>query len=245
MMIRSINFVRRLFEHGNVCVTGLRGTGKDLIFGNVINVRKQAYVSNLDYGGKRYEFKYADFMIGNNTYDTMLNQPLYYEYPFELGSDLYLSDVGVYFPSQYCNELNKRYQSFPYYMALSRQVSHNNVHINVQNLNRAWDKIREQSDIYIRCVKSYYVFGLVLQKIVVYDKYESCLNRVDPCRIKIPLLGDKDRILNAQIAVDKFANQYGSVKSYWLVYINRSKHDTYYFEKLLKEGVNVEKNSKS
>ena len=135
-MIRGIRYVKRLFKSGNVCVTGLRGTGKDLIFGNVIHSRKdEPYVSNLDYGGEYHEFNYKDIDLGGNTYDSMLSAPLYYEYPFAPGTDVYISDVGCYFPAQYCNELNKKYSSIPYYLALCRQVSHNNVHINVQNLN--------------------------------------------------------------------------------------------------------------
>lgn len=238
MGIRFIPYIARFFKSGNVCVTGLRGKGKDLLFGNVINYRKKAYISNLDYGGEQYEFNYKDINLNGNTYDSMLNEPIYYQFPYDNSPDIYISDVGVYFPSQYCNELNKKYQSIPYYLALSRQVSHNNVHINVQNLNRAWDKIREQSDIYIRCVKCLYIpkINLVFQKVIIYDKYDSCVNRVQPCRIKVPKMGDKDRILNAQIYVDNFFNQHGDVRSHWLIYFNKSKHDTYYFEKLLKGG---------
>lgn len=98
-MVRGIGYVKRLFKRGNVCVTGLRGTGKDLIFGNVIHSRKkEPYVSNLDYGGKYNEFFYQDVDLGGNTYDTMLSGPLFYEYPFDPGTDIYISDVGCYFP---------------------------------------------------------------------------------------------------------------------------------------------------
>ena len=239
MCIKTIKYITKLFESGNVCVTGLRGRGKDLLFGNVIIRRKSPYVSNLNYGGEYYPYDYKNLSLGGNTYDTMLNSPYYYEYPYPLGSDVYLSDIGVYFPSQYCNELNKKYQSIPYYMALSRQVSHNNVHINVQNLNRAWDKIREQSDIYLMPVKCIYIkpLDIVIQKVIEYDKYDSCVQRVKPCRIKVPLIGKQDYILSCQMYVDNFENAHGIVKSYWLIYKNKSNHDTYYFEKLLKNGV--------
>lgn len=239
MKIKFMPFIVKKFQSGNVCVCGLRGKGKDLLFGNVIARRKKPYISNLDYGGERYAFNYKDIDIGGNTFDSMLNCPKYYEFPYDNSPDIYISDVGVYFPAQYCNELNKKYQSIPYYLALSRQVSRNNVHINVQALNRCWDKIREQSDIYIRCVKCIYIpyIDLVLQKVVIYDKIDSAIARVNPCRIKVPLMGDKDRILNAQIYCDNFYNQHGEVRDYWLIYFNKSKHDTYYFEKLLKEGV--------
>ena len=40
----------KMFKKGNVCITGLRGTGKDVLMGNVINRVKYPYISNLDYG---------------------------------------------------------------------------------------------------------------------------------------------------------------------------------------------------
>lgn len=52
-----------------------------------------------------------------------------------------------------------------------------------------------------------------------------------------PLIGKQDYILSCQIYVDNFENAHGIVKSYWLIYKNKSNHDTYYFEKLLKNGV--------
>lgn len=240
----GVGFIAKKFEQGSVLVCGMKGKGKDLIMGNVIAYRKKQYVSNLDYGGERYEFNYKDIDLGGNTYDTMLATPRYYEYPFPPATDIYLSDVGVYFPAQYCNELNKKYQSIPYFMALSRQVGREaRVHANCQNISRIWDKIREQSDTYIRCTHCFYVpkINLVIQRVVLYDKYESAQNRVNPCRIKVPMFGNKDRILNAQIYCDNFYNQHGEVHDYWLIYFNKSNHDTYYFEKLLKEGKKDEK----
>lgn len=235
--------VLRLFESGNVMVSGLRGSGKDVLFGNVISRRKKDYVSNLNYTDS-VNYHVLDFEkidCGKNTYKNLLSgDVLFYEYPYPEGADIYLSDAGIYFPSQYCNELNKAYPYLPVYMALSRQVSHNNFHINVQSLNRAWDKIREQSDIYIMCVsvnKFLARFGIILQRIIIYDKYQSAVDRVKPCRIKVPLISLNPKVRqDAQIALDKFANQYGEVRSHTLLYLNKSKHDTYYFEKLFKGG---------
>ena len=119
------------------------------------------------------------------------------------------------------------------YFALSRQVSHNNVHINVQNLNRAWDKIREQSDIYIRCRSCVVLFGkIVIQRITIYDIYQSCLDGVEPCKIGVPLLAKREVKQNAELYLDKFRNSYGSIKNRMLIYFNKSSFDAYYFEKL-------------
>lgn len=238
MKIKGINFIKKKFLNSSVCVCGMKGKGKDLLMGNVIARRKKPYISNLDYGGEHYDFNYKDIELGGNTYDSMLNQPYYYEFPYPMGTDIYISDVGVYYPSQYCNELNKKYPSIPLFMALSRQCARNAVHINVQSLNRCWDKIREMSDIFIRCVECIYIpkINLVLQKVIIYDKYDSACSRVQPCRIHAHTFGDKNRILQEQMYLDSFYNQHGDVKDYWLVYFNKSKHDTYYFEKLLKGG---------
>lgn len=228
----------KLFEDGNVCVTGLRGTGKDLLTANVVVRRKQPYVSNIDYGGYYAPFDTSKINLGENTYRNFISGDVHhYEFPYSRGSDIYISDVGVYFPSQYCNELNRDFKFLPGYLALCRQVSHNNVHINVQNLNRAWDKIREQSDTYIRCRRCVYIpfIKVVIQLITIYDKYESCVNRVQPCRVSIPFFNPAGR---AQVDVyrDNFFNTHGSVKNRILIYRNKSNYDTYYFEKLLKDG---------
>lgn len=229
-----------LYRSGNVCVCGLRGTGKDVLQGNVIARRKKDYVSNLDYthGERFHKLDFDKLDMGKNTYLNLLEGKVnYYRYPYPSGADVYISDAGVYLPSQYCNELNKKYPHLPMYFALSRQVSHNNFHVNVQHLARVWDKIREQSDIYIRCRSCTVLFGkIVFQRITLYDKYQSALDRVKPCRISVPLLASKEVKQNAELYKDKFINTYGTIKNRCLLYWNRSDHDTYYFEKLFLGG---------
>lgn len=257
-----------MFERRNVCVCGLRGDGKDMLMGNVVARRKKSYVSNLNYTNDDKLYQSLDFAkidCGGNSYlDLISGNIKYYEFPYITGSDIYISDAGIYLPSQYCNELNKQFKFLPTYFALSRQVSHNNIHVNVQHLGRVWDKIREQSDIYIRCRFCIVLFGrliqklkekynynwlnyiplLVIQKITLYDKYQSALDRVEPCKITIPLLAKKEVKQNAQMYIDKFHNTYGSVKSRLLIYFNKANYDTFYFEKLFKQGVknNVQEN---
>lgn len=244
---------KKYFNKGNVCVTGLRGSGKDLLFSNLIVRKNKPYISNLDYtNGKNYtKLNFLNLNLSENTYKDLLNgtlKPYAFSDYYVLGSDIYLSDAGVYFPSQYCNELNRDYKHFPIYMALSRQVSHNNFHINVQNLNRCWDKIREQSDTYITCNWCIYlklskipILGNLLQlkdrvfqRITIYDKYESCVNRVKSPRIHVPLL-NKEAKTQAQIYLDNHRTQHGTIKNKFLFYKNKSSYDTLYFEKLFKE----------
>lgn len=226
----------KLFKQGNVCVTGLRGTGKDLIMGNVIARRKDSYISNLYYGGEHFPLSLSALDIKNNYNNFITNNINTYVYPYEKKKDIYISDCGVYFPSQYCNKLNNSYEGLIGFQALSRQIGQCNVHINAQNLNRVWDKIREQSDIYIRCVKCFYIFGFVIQKIIIYDKYQSCLDRINPCRIK-RVLFNAERRLQTNLYLDNFYNQHGVVKSKILFYRNKSLHNTLYFGDLLSNNL--------
>ena len=118
--------IQKLFKRGNVSVFGLRGRGKDVLFGNVIARDKKSYVSNLDYtdDSRFIPFDPKDFDCGKNTYINFLNGTLKpYSFPFVKGTDLYISDVGIYFPSQFCNELNRDFKYFPTYFALSRHFA--------------------------------------------------------------------------------------------------------------------------
>ena len=53
--------ILKLFDSGNVCVVGLRGCGKDMLFANVIARRKQPYISNTDYHCKKSPFMKLSF----------------------------------------------------------------------------------------------------------------------------------------------------------------------------------------
>lgn len=227
----------QLFNKGNVCVTGLCGTGKDMLFSNVIARRKSPYVSNIDYGGYYLKLDFEAIDCGKNTWqDFMSGNVKPYVYPYPNNAHVFLSDAGVYTPAQYCNELNKKYPYLATFQALIRHVSYGGAwfHTNCQNLNRVYDKIREMSDTYIRCTFCKVLFGgrVVLQRVTLYDKYESCLNRVKPCRIRVPWR-DKEAQMSARIYRDNFYNQHGTVKTRWLIYRNKSKYNTHHFGDLL------------
>lgn len=229
----------RYFEDGNVCVTGLRGRGKDMLIANVVTRRKRKYISNVNYADE-YHIEYVpkDFDISGNTYRDFINGNVKrYEYPYEDGIDLYISDLGVYYPSQYCNELNREYSYIPIFSALSRQLGEANVHFNVQNLNRAWDKLREQSDTYITCKWCKVFFGkIVLQKVIVYDLYDSCLRRVKPFNVRLPLFASREMKMSYDMERDRYEQNNGMVKSGWLLYINKSNYDTRIFKRMLENG---------
>lgn len=238
LVLMRLNFNRiiKLFEEHSVSVTGMKGTGKDLLFGNVIHRRKKAYVSNMDYGGKYHFLDYDKLDCGGNSYENFVNGDVqYYAWEYPVACDIYVSDCGVYFPSQYNAELNRRYKHFPTFMALSRQIAKVKVHTNQQNLTRVWDKIREHSDYYINCRKSIYFLGFVIQFVTLYDKAESCQARVQPCRVRVPLLNAQAK-MQARTYIDNFFNTHGTVKNMTLFYRNKSKHDSYLFGNLMRRG---------
>lgn len=232
----------KLFEQGDVCVVGLRGCGKDMLFANVIARRKQVYISNTNYHCNDSPFlklRFDNLNIKNNYQNFISDDIIPYDYPYPDNADIYIADCGIYLPSQYCNELNKKFPEFPAFYALSRQIGQCNVHINVQNLNRVWDKLREQSDTYIRTTSCRVLFGkFVIQHVVVYDKYQSCVDRVEPFKpTSIPLMCSKQTkaalLQSNDEAKRRYNEVYGSVKGYTLIYKNLSKYDTRLFKGVL------------
>lgn len=235
------NSVVRLFDKGNVCVTGLRGSGKDMLFANVIARRKSAYISNMNYKCRKaiYIPLQFDKLNVKNNYQTLISGDVVpYEYPYPENCDIYVSDCGVYFPSQDSGRLDKLYSEFPVFQALSRHLGNCNFHVNAQNLNRVWNKIREQSDIYIMCNWCKVFKNIVFQKVTIYDKYESCVDRVQPyIHINPPLFSNsevkaqyrsKDEVLFRQ-----FTQTYGKIKTRILIYRNLSNYDTRLFKSIL------------
>lgn len=227
--------VIQAFKNGNVSVCGMRGTGKDMLFANVVARRKKPYVSNVDYGGDRYPFEYSKIDCGGNTYRNFIEGNVNrYEYPYEDGVDFYISDCGVYFPSQYCSELNRYYGNMATFQALTRHLGECNFHTNCQNLNRVWDKIREQSDTYIMCNWCKVILHkIVLQKVTFYEKYESAVARVRPNRIRRPVTTLNDKGLQAAMYCDTFDNNHGEIKSRILIYWNKAKYDTRVFKRIM------------
>lgn len=227
----------KLFQSGNVCVCGLRGRGKDMLFANVAVRRGLPYVANIDYGGEYIRFDPLNYTCGGNTFEDFISGTIKpYVYPHSDGTDIYVSDAGIYFPAQYCKELNKRYGFLSTFMALSRQLGECNFHFNVQNLNRVWDKIREQSDIYVMCNWCKVLFGkFVIQKVTVYEKYESAVDRVPPYRPpKVRL--NNDRKMNIAMEKQRYRTAHGDIKVHCLFYRNLSNYDTRQFKKILESA---------
>lgn len=233
-----------LFKNGSVSVCGYKGSGKDILFSNVVARRNLDYISNIDYkcNSKFIQFNINEFNVNNN-YDNFLKYNLnYYYFPYPDNTDIYLSDCGIYFPSQFQGDLVKKYQYFSVFIALSRQLGECRVHTNAQYLGRVWDKIREQSDTYILCNKCIVLFGkIVIQDVYIYDKYESALNKVPPFKIDGLTFLKKDTKKFIELEKIKYKINYGSIKHRLLIYIHKSKYDTRFFKGALKNGKQQEK----
>lgn len=234
----SKKFVVNLFDRGNVCVTGMRGRGKDVLFNYVIRRRAKPYISNVDYGGLKVDdFRPKEqFGIGGNTAENFIEDNLIpYDYPYDDGIDYYVSDAGVYFPSQEFGLLNKKYRSMPIFQALSRHLGDCNVHFNAQNLNRVWDKIREQSDTYVLCRDCTWIFKkIVIMNVTVYDRMESCINRVRSFG-KRPMLNRQK-----QLAYDSLVATHGNIRDFKMVFIHKGNYDTRRFKSLLASNKHIE-----
>ena len=226
----------KLFENGSVSVCGLRGKGKDMLFANVVVRRKKSYISNTNYGGDFIKFDPQMLNFRNTWRNFMTGKLNHFEYPYDDGIDIYLADVGVYMPSQYQGELCKEYSHIPVAMALLRQVAGAEFHFNVQQLSRCWDKLRELSETYIRCVGCKVLFGkLVIQNVIIYERYESAVNRVPPFRLRRPLI-NPSRLQVWEVQRQNYEIAHGSVKPRLLIYINRSNYNTRIFKEMLKNA---------
>lgn len=188
-LVKSFLFKREIvkdFESNNVIVFGKKGCGKDLLFSEVIRKRKAPYVSNCDYGGDAYiPFQPSQISLAPNDFRSFIDDKITTIVKDDAleGVDFYLSDGGIYFPSQYDGVLDKKYPSLPIFYALSRHLYASNFHINTQALGRVWLKIREQADTYIKACRVIKIPFFLIVKARIYDKYESALNDVRPLKV--------------------------------------------------------------
>lgn len=226
----------KMFKEGNVVVSGLRGRGKDLAFCYVINKRKENYISNVQYSKenkkyKRFEFDTKVWELAGNTYKDMVDGTTKkYVYPYPDGIDYYISDAGIYFPAQYHSELDKKYKSAPIFQALSRQLGDCNVHTNTQKQNRLWDKMREQSDIYVvmrgaKFIPKTKIFFLKYTTYTVAEEAEK--------QTKKPHFGIGKR---AREAKQNYMSNHGEIKNGFFVGRLQYNFDSRRFKRILENG---------
>jgi hypothetical protein len=175
----------KYFQKCSVLVFGKKGKGKDLVFQHVIKNRKKPYYSNIPYGYKYNHLEIKDISLAPNTYEDFIQGSIKkVDNKLKDKYDFYISDAGVYLPSQYHSLLDKQFKSFPIYFALSRHLNLMNIHANTQSLNRIWDKLREQFDYYIRVKRTIKIFNLFFTTMYVYDRYQSAKMELEPMKKK-------------------------------------------------------------
>lgn len=263
MALISIKKISQIFDRGNTMVGGEKGTGKDVLCGNVVARWKRPYISNLDYtNDENYiPIDFAALDVGGNTHRNFLSGKLnYYKYPYPDRTNIMLSDSGVYFPCQYDKELDEEFPEFPTFMALQRQLADASTTVNSQSIERPWLKIREQAQKrFIVCQKCYVLFGdqgrivaptwnklfpkhpwkfggFVIANFVFYNKKQSAIDNVPPFPYKEPLLKKKSDKINIELEKTRYKISHGEVINYWYICVNKSKHDSRRFRTLLLEG---------
>lgn len=231
-------FTKKLFDKHSVAISGPKGKGKDMLMGNVIARRKAPYyISNTDYcipKKKHIKLNLNQFMTENRYDNFIRNKIKPYYYPYADNIDIYIADCGIYFPAQYNGELNRDYKDFPTFMALSRHLGNCYVHTNCQAPNRVWDKIREQSDIYITCLSCKVIGKYVFQRIRLYERYDSYVAQIQPFRSMHKLgRGNVERENESHL---NYVNTHGRIRDRLLIYKNKTNYDTRLFKTLLEGG---------
>ena len=237
----------RLFESGGVSVFGTMGSGKDVLTGNVIARRKEPYISNMDYGYEHIPLDFEVLSFGGNTYKNFISRKVnYFKWPYRDKIDVYLSDSGILLPAQYSNQLDKEYPYLTVSPALIRQIADGRFHTNTQALSRTWNKFREQADFFLLCnwickplIRR---FGIVLQRVTIYERYESAEKKVPPFPLAKPLL-NRERQFQWEIQYTNYLIAHGAIRSGLLLYRNKSKHNSRFFKELMENGIKKEDNS--
>lgn len=222
----KVEKLKKRFDKGNVIVFGNKGKGKDLVFSKVIGWRNKPYYSNINYGGD-YEFiSLQEIDVGNDFNNFIKESINQVEKRVEMeGKDVYISDAGIYLPSQFDTTLHKTYKGLPIYYALSRHLYANNVHTNVQNLEREWKALREMGDTYIWCRNTINILGVLVTECYIYEKYETACARMLPLDVNIL---DKDDNLSKK----QFDATNGTIEKIYIFNpIKSLKYDTRAFAK--------------
>lgn len=220
-------FIINCFKKGNMIVYGNKGKGKDLVFQKIIEWRKnENYLSNLNYGYNYENIKLKDIDVGN-THHNFIHEELKVveKQPFEC-KDIYISDTGVYLPSQHDSTLHKVYPTFPIYYMLSRQLTSNNIHTNVQNIEREWKALRELGDGFIWCKKTIKIFGYLVTFCNYYDRYQTACNKILPIK--------KPKLTEGRTEYEQFYATNGTIREFFVINrIKNIKYDTRAFHEKL------------
>ena len=218
------------FNRFNVIVFGKKGTGKDLFFQSIIRKRKKPYYSNISYGyDQRKHISVGDISVAPNTFDNSLeNNFVKVPRVFEEKIDFFISDGGIYLPSQYDSSIDKKYPSMFIFYVLIRHLYNSNIHINYNgSITRLYKKLREQADGYIKMRRSIRFFAWMIMLGTYYDKYESAEQSLLP--LKVAML---NKYSKADALLYKAQN--GDIRDFFIfIPLKSIKYDTRYFKNKL------------
>lgn len=237
-MQMNMGIILNRFKRNNVLVFGKKGKGKDLLMQNVIAHRKrERYHSNLNYGYKFNKMTLSEITVAPNVYTNFIEGHIH-KIPFEpkfWKADIYISDGGIYLPSQYDNKLSHQYPSLPIAYALSRQTYQHNVHCNTQAFSRLWIKLREQADSFFLCLGVLNLGFVFIQKVRYYERAQSAEEYIAPFKKKMMNSKEK-KALKAE-----FDAKYGEVKDMFVyIWKWKVKYNTYEFRKILFDEAQIE-----
>lgn len=223
-------FLIKNFRKFNVIVFGKKGSGKDAFFQAIINRRKEPYYSNIGYGYKQAKtISVNDLSVLPNTYENALNNQFEKIEPaFDEKVDFYISDGGIYLPSQYDSKIDAKYPSLFIFYVLIRHLFNSNIHINYNgSITRLYKKLREQADGYIRMRGVLRIFGFLVLHGTWYDKFESAEQSLQPLN---------SRLMNgySKAEADLYLAQNGEIKPFFVILpIKKIKYNTRYFKDVL------------
>lgn len=222
--------IKDAFKTGSVCVYGPKGYGKDILFSTMISSRKEPYFANYNYGGQYNHIEIKELELEGNDYHSFINGTIKLCKKNEKleGHDIYISDAGVYLPSQADSYLHKVYPSLPITYALSRHLWNNGIHANAQRLERIWKALREQADYYVRLRKRRLKLPFVIVIFTTeYDKYDSALQNLNPM---------KNTLFNkySKAELELYKAKHGFIKN-GLIIVRKStlKYDSRAFHKII------------
>ena len=217
-------FIVDIFNNHKTETFGFQGTGKDLLASHVIRLIGRPHYGNIRYDDNTMLFDLKDLNAGGNTFIDLINGTLN-KFPrkFAEGCHKYISDCGIYLPSQYHKELEELYPGMPVEFALHRQLYDAQIHINSQDIDRPWTKLTEQVDAFINTLSVRRAGEYLYVRYVYYNKYDSARRRLLPLPHTKGSGGERDAA--------QFYATYGDISEHEIrVHIRDIEYDTRYFK---------------
>lgn len=223
----------RLFKTGSNMTIGFKGCGKDLCFQKIIAKTKTKVYANIDYGFGTEVRPIKDINVGDNTFLNFLNDDVQ---PFDTNLrqniPFFISDGGIFLPSQEDNVLTKKYKGLPIACAISRHIWNNQIHVNVQRIGRLWIKLREQQDWFLKAIGVVNLTKIhlgIFAKYRYYQKYESAEAGILPLRISANSILTKQEVSERK---KEFDSMNGVIYEFWIWVSNKElKYDSRYFSR--------------